>query len=81
MAIKSLLIHVEIDEALKAHNCQASAKHRIEKGDRRLKVRNGRSWDHYCVSCAAVILGRDITKLQALQQQFQTGARSREGIA
>jgi len=80
MAIKSLLIRVEIDEALKAHNCQANAKHRIERGNRRLKVRNGRSWNHYCVSCAAVILGRDITELQALQRQFQTGVEPREGI-
>jgi len=49
VAIKSLVTHVEIDTAGKAHNCQASAKHRIEKGDERLKVRNGRSWDHYCL--------------------------------
>ncbi len=71
MAVKSLVIRVEIDEALKAHNCQANARHRIEKGNRRLKVRNGRSWDHYCLSCATEILGRDITKLQALQNQVQ----------
>ena len=68
--IKSLLIQVEVDEALKAHNCQANARHRIERGDRRLKVRNGRSWDHYCVSCAATIIGRDITELQELQRPF-----------
>jgi hypothetical protein len=73
MAIKSLVTRVEIDEALKAHNCQASAKHRIERGNRRLKVRNGRSWDHYCVPCALAILERDIAKLQELQRRFQAG--------
>lgn len=67
MAIKSLVTHVEIDTAGKAHNCQASAKHRIEKGDVRLKVRNGRSWDHYCLDCAKKIIGRDIEKLEAIQ--------------
>ena len=71
--IKSLLIQVEVDEALKAHNCQANARHRIERGDRRLKVRNGRSWDHYCVSCAAAIIDRDIAELQALQRPFSAG--------
>ena len=71
MATKSLLIRVAIDEALKAHNCQANARHRIERGDHRLKVRNGRSWDHYCVSCASEILGRDIRELYTLQSQFQ----------
>lgn len=69
--IKSLLIRVQIDEVQKAHNCQANAGHRLVKGDRRLKVRNGRSWDHYCASCAAIILERDITELQALQKRFQ----------
>ena len=68
--IKSLVTRAEVDEAKKAHNCQANAVHRIERGNKRLKVRNGRSWDHYCVSCAVVILERDITELQALQRSF-----------
>jgi hypothetical protein len=70
MAIKSLIIHVGIDTAGKAHNCQASAKHRIEKGDVRLKVRNGRSWDHYCLACAKSIIGRDILKLTELRKMM-----------
>ena len=65
--VKSLIIRVEIDEVQKAHNCQASAAHRLVRGDKRLKVRNGRSWDHYCVSCATVILERDIAELQQLR--------------
>jgi hypothetical protein len=68
MAIKSLILQVTIDTAGKAHNCQASSKHRIEKGDVRLKVRNGRSWDHYCLTCAKNIIGRDIQKLIELQK-------------
>lgn len=67
MAIKSLITQVEIDTAGKAHNCQANAKHRIEKGGVRLKVRNGRSWDHYCLECAKKIIARDIAKLMAIQ--------------
>jgi hypothetical protein len=50
--IKSLIAQVEIDTAGKAHNCQANARHRVQKGEIRLKVRNGRSWDHYCRDCA-----------------------------
>ena len=68
MAIKSLITQVGVDTAGKAHNCQASTKHRIEKGDVRLKVRNGRSWDHYCLACAKNIIGRDIEKLTELQK-------------
>lgn len=68
MATKSLVIHAEVDTAGRAHNCQANARHRVEKGDVRLKVRNGRSWDHYCLDCAKKIIGRDIEKLTELQK-------------
>lgn len=67
MAIRSLVDQVQIDRALHAHNCQANAKHRIQKGDVRLKVRTGRSWEHYCVLCAQKIIERDIEKLMALR--------------
>jgi len=67
---KSLVERIEVDQAGKAHNCQANARHRIEKGDKRLKVRNGRSWDHYCLDCARTIIQRDIVALQAFAQQF-----------
>ncbi len=77
MATKSLVIRMLIDKALKAHNCQANARHRIERGDRRLKVRNGRSWDHYCVSCAIVMLGLGIEKLSVLQREFAAAAQPR----
>ena len=70
--IKSIVIQVEIDHAKKAHNCQANARHRIEGGDMRLKVRNGRGWDHYCVACTKEILQRDIDELQRLNRQLPT---------
>lgn len=68
MAIKSLVVQVGVDVAGKAHNCQANSKHRIEKGDTRLKVRNGRSWDHYCCTCAETIIARDILRLTELKK-------------
>jgi len=71
MARKSLIVQVGIDTAGKAHNCQANARHRIEKGDGRLKVRNGRGWDHYCLACAETILANDIQKLARLQAELR----------
>jgi len=65
--IKSLIIQLGVDTAGKAHNCQANASHRIEKGDVRLKVRNGRGWDHYCRACAETMIARDIERLTGLQ--------------
>jgi hypothetical protein len=69
--IKSIVIRVEVDTAKKSHNCQANANHRIERGNTRLNVRNGRSWDRYCVSCARTIIACDIAKLQNLEAAFQ----------
>lgn len=67
MAIKSLVVQVGVDVAGKSHNCQANSKHRIAMGEVRLKVRNGRSWDHYCRACAETIIARDLEKLTALR--------------
>ena len=67
MAIKSLICQVAVDVAVKSHNCQANARHRITMGETRLKVRNGRSWDHYCTACAETIIARDLAKLTALR--------------
>lgn len=70
MSTKSLVTGVRKDTTEHAHNCQANSKHRLEKGDSRLKVRNGRSWDHYCQACAVHILKRDIEKLEKLLSEF-----------
>jgi hypothetical protein len=74
--IRSLVTHVEIDLALKSHDCQGNPKHRIARGDARLKVREGRSWDHYCLACAGTIIRRDIAALQGVADQLAaTGAQ------
>jgi hypothetical protein len=66
------MIGVEIDQAKKSHNCQANEKHRIQAGDVRLNVRNGRSWDRYCFMCASTIVARDIAALQELQKKLSS---------
>lgn len=73
MAIKSLVVQVGVDVAGKSHNCQANSKHRIAMGEVRLKVRNGRSWDHYCRACAETIIARDLEKLTVLRARHPVG--------
>lgn len=68
--IKSLIEQIGIDTAGHSHNCQGNAAHRIEKGKFRLKVKNGRGWDHYCLACAKNIVARDIQKLTELQSDL-----------
>jgi hypothetical protein len=71
--IRSLVTHVEIDVALKSHDCQGNPKHRINRGDARLKVREGRGWDHYCIACGKVIVRRDIVALQEVAARLDSG--------
>ena len=67
VATKSLVITVRVDRAERAHNCRSRGGHRIERGEVRLKVRNGMGWIHFCRSCAENIIARDLEKLRALQ--------------
>jgi hypothetical protein len=69
---KSILQKVEVDRARRAHNCQHNAAHRIQCGEHRLKVKNDRSPEHYCVACALKIIERDINKLQMLADQLRS---------
>lgn len=71
MGKKSLIQRSAVDYAKAAHNCQASARHRVRKGDVRLKVHVGRSEDHYCLECALGIIQRDVEKLQSLARELQ----------
>ena len=64
--IRSLVTSVQIDQAGKAHNCQGNSRHRINKGDSRLKVPTDGSPDHYCLDCARKIVERDLAKLEEL---------------
>ncbi len=67
---KSILQKIEIDIAKKAHNCQHNSRHRIQRGDKRLKVKKDRTSEHYCCECAKAIIDRDILYLQGLREQF-----------
>lgn len=66
MPSKSLIETSRFEHAERLHSCQANASHKIAKGDVRLKVKNNRSWDHYCEDCGTKILEQDIKKLSLL---------------
>ena len=66
MAIKSLRIPTDVDVAEKAHKCKGNSRHPIQRGDKRLKVRNGWGWSHYCLHCARKMIRRDMDALEKL---------------
>ncbi len=71
MANKSILKRLEVDVALKSHDCQHNANHRVSRGDKRLKLWKERSPEHFCVKCAMEMIERDIARMQAIQLQLQ----------
>lgn len=79
--IRSLITHVEIDIALRSHDCQGNLKHRITRGDTRLKVREGRGWDHYCLACAKIIVQRDIGSLQNVANRLNANGVAQAATA
>jgi hypothetical protein len=68
---RSLTLPLTVDRALKGHSCQHNSKHQIAKGDLRLKVAVGRSFEHYCVACARTFIGRGLESLQKLDTQLE----------
>ena len=67
MSTKSLVCNSSFENAKRSHNCRANSKHRIESGEIRLKVKNGRSWNYYCKNCALRIIEKDQEKLSILK--------------
>jgi hypothetical protein len=60
-----------VDEVQRAHNCQHNAAHRLKKGDKRLRVRVHRSYEHFCSACGLDTIDGDITKLQAIARELR----------
>jgi glutaminase len=67
---KSLLKNVSIDRAGKSHNCQHVRTHRILTGEKRLKLKVDRTYEHFCKQCALNMIDADITKLQLLKEKL-----------
>lgn len=74
MPKKSLVQKSEVNQAQRAHNCRANKRHRVEAGERRLRVHGDRSHVHYCQACALKIIEQDTAKLQALARKLEGGS-------
>ncbi len=74
MSRKSFVKNVSVDTAQRAHNCKASKTHRIQRGDKRVGVKEGRSMKYYCLPCGLKSLESDIAKLTVVQKSAQGGS-------
>lgn len=69
--LKSTISNIRIDSAGKAHNCRHNPKqHRLQKGDHRLLVKEGRKSSYYCLECAIRIVQRDIEILREFEREL-----------
>lgn len=69
--VKSILLRLNVDRAIRAHCCQHSKNHRLEAGDVRLKITTDRSHEHFCAGCALEMIDDAISKLTRLKNQIQ----------
>jgi|GEM_PF-319608 len=74
---KARVLHkrLKVDEARRGHRCQHNRSHVIRQGDRRLKVTEGRTNEHYCLECAARFLKGSIEALQSLLAEVEDSAK------
>ena len=66
---KSFLRNLSIDRAGRAHKCH-HCTHRLQKGEKRLKVKVDRKIEHFCIKCAIKFMRMDIEKLNSLIAQI-----------
>ncbi len=73
---KSVVLRVTIETAGNSHNCQHDRRHRIMKGDTRLKVWSEDGKENFCAECGLAMLQEGIVRLtdfsQRLCKQSQT---------
>jgi hypothetical protein len=67
---KSFLKRIEVDVAQRAHDCQHNPSHRLERGDKRLKLTVERTTEHFCVACALKFIALDQEKLQQIVREL-----------
>lgn len=67
---KSLVKNISIDKAVRSHSCHYNKKHIISRGNKRLKVVEGRKQSHYCVECAKKFINSSMEKLSTILSQL-----------
>jgi len=67
---KSTVKNIEITIAGASHNCKNNKRHRVEKGDSRLTIKEGRSSKNYCLECAKDFVTKDVNKLKEILNQI-----------
>ena len=61
---RSVIQSLVVDVAEKKHYCSHNKRHTINKGDKRLKIKVGRSYQTYCAPCGVKFIRNGIDSLR-----------------
>lgn len=72
---KSFVKNLVIDKAKKSHNCQHNKQHRINQGDIRLGLKDGKSIEYFCKECSIEFLKNGASKISELISEIESSDR------
>jgi hypothetical protein len=64
---KSFLKNIVVDKAMRSHCCKHNSNHKIQSGEKRLRLKTNRSHEHFCVKCAVESINADMKKLEEIK--------------
>ena len=68
---KTFIKNITVDIAKRAHNCKSSKSHRINSGNKRVGLKEGRSKHYYCIECAIKFINSDINHLILIREEIE----------
>jgi hypothetical protein len=68
--VKDVLIHVQVETAVRLRKCHRSKKHAVTAGATCLVIKDGMYSRNYCGECARQILALASSRLAAIFQQL-----------
>ena len=67
---RSVVQSLVVDVAEKKHYCSNNKRHIISRGEKRLKIKVGRSYQTYCVACGKKFIGNGLEALNVTLSQL-----------
>jgi len=67
---KTFVKSISVDIAIRSHKCKHNKKHIINKDEKRLTLKEGRSKERFCAICATESLKNDIIKMQSILNEL-----------
>lgn len=64
---KSIIKNIYISDAKKTHSCKSNKSHIIQKGEKRLTIKEGQNELNYCMECGKRFVDSAIAELKNIR--------------